>query len=99
METLLKSGVDPNLKVSNYRQPFRGFRRRGIIQLEWRTSLRYATGMQNAAIKHDIRFGEILLDAGANVNSIDDYLLEIAAYMSRTADKDSDVLDFVRLLI
>ncbi len=55
--------------------------------------------MQNAAIKHDIRFGEILLDAGANVNSIDDYLLEIAAYMSRTADKDSDVLDFVRLLI
>ncbi|KAI1736286.1 ankyrin repeat-containing domain protein [Xylaria scruposa] len=93
VEKLLQSGVDPNLPVKATREPSRAFRR-GTIELVWSQPLyTVMTGMQEAAITLDVRLGEILLSAGANVS--DNLLVELAT----CASKYDDAMEFVQLLV
>ncbi|KAI0856138.1 ankyrin repeat-containing domain protein [Xylaria cubensis] len=92
VEKLLQSGVDPNLPVKATRYPSRAFRR-GTIQLVWSMSLDTVTGMQEAVLTRDVRLGEVLLSAGANVS--DNLLVELAT----CASKYDDAMEFVQLLV
>ncbi|KAI0543743.1 ankyrin repeat-containing domain protein, partial [Xylaria curta] len=92
VKKLLQSGVNPNLPVKARRYASRAFRR-GAIELVWRLELDTVTGMQEAAITHDVYLGEILLNAGANVS--DNFLVELATCES----KYDDALEFVQLLV
>ncbi|KAI1127920.1 ankyrin repeat-containing domain protein [Nemania abortiva] len=98
---LLKAGVHPDLPVRIHRHVY-GTIRRGIINGFWDFRWLTLTGMQEAAFSCDTRLGEILLQAGADINntySTTNSPLAIAAYAGKCADKADDAVDFARLLV
>ncbi|KAI0140428.1 hypothetical protein GGR57DRAFT_520789 [Xylariaceae sp. FL1272] len=71
VERLLKAGVDPNLPLQCPLYFFELRYRRGIYCVSFPHLVRPTFGISIAARHCDIRLAEILLQAGANANSLD----------------------------
>ena len=98
VKELLRSGLNPNLPVE-VRYAARRVFQCAIISLVWERKLAMSTGLQVAAVTHDVHLAQIVLDAKANINNRDDCLLELAAYASEFASQHDDSIKLVRLLV
>jgi ankyrin repeat protein len=100
---LLQSGVDPQLPVRATRTAQLVIDRVNIqITGEANTSWYCLDCMEEAAYTCDIRLGEILFRAKANVNRSEPLglsPLELAAYARGDLDKHDDAVDFARMLV
>ncbi|KAI8629980.1 ankyrin repeat-containing domain protein [Xylariaceae sp. FL1651] len=97
---LLKSGVDPNLRLPESYREINCYCRRGMIDLSYRLNKWGLSGMDEAAFTCDTRLGEMLLRAGADANGSGVWSpLDIISLASTHDGVHDDSMDFARLLI